>query len=254
MEMNIHTQEIDLREYLYIVKRRWWIIALFTLGVLAAAALYTFMIVTPMYESSTTVMVSSPVLSQNPAPDINELNLNRRLAETYGEIVRSRRVATQVIAGMNLTLTPEALNNKIQVSQVRDTEFIRIAVTDPDPALAAAIANNTAEAFQANIVEIMNVNNVSILDEAVEPSSPVSPNKPLTLAIGGVAGLMLGVLVVFFREYFDNTIKTKEDVERYLGLPVIGSIPLIEDKPPRGGKIYVQKILSPQKKVRDSES
>ena len=254
MEMNIHAQEIDLREYLSIFKRYWWVIALITLGIVVLAALYTFFVITPLYESSTTIMVSNPVLSQNRALDVNELNLNRRLAETYGEIVRSRRVATQVITEMNLPMTPEALNNKVQVTQVRETEFIQISVTDPDPTLAASIANNIAAAFQDNIVEIMNVDNVSILDEAVESASPISPNKPLNVGIGGILGIMTGVFVIFLREYFDNTIHTKEDVARHLELPVIGSIPLIEDKPTRGGKIHVQKILSPQKKVRDSES
>jgi capsular polysaccharide biosynthesis protein len=229
LEKENFEQEIDLREYLQILKRRWWMIALITLLVVLATVVYTFFVVTPMYESSTTVMVSSPVSYSAGTVDMNELNLNRRLAETYGEIVRSRRVASEVIEDMNLDLTPTTFNNKIQVSQVRDTEFIRISVTDPSPSVATAIANNTAEAFKSNVVEIMNVDNVSTLDEATEPTSPVSPNEQLNIAIGVVLGLMLGVFLVFIREYFDNTIKTKEDVSRYLELPVIGSIPSIQD-------------------------
>jgi len=229
LDMENLEQEIDLREYLGILRRRWWIIALITLGVILLTVVYSFFIVTPIYESSTTVMVSSPVSSTGNMVDMNELNLNRRLAETYGEIVRSRRVASQVIEEMGLGVSPGELNNKVQVSQVRDTEFIRISVTDPNPNTATAIANNTAEAFKDNVVEIMNVDNVSTLDEAVTPNSPVSPNKTLNVAIGGVLGLMLGVFIVFLREYFDNTIKTKEDVARHLDLPVIGSIPVMED-------------------------
>ena len=229
MEKENFEQEIDLREYLGILRRRWWMIALITLMVVLLTVIYSFFIVTPMYESSTTVMVSSPISATGGTVDMNDLNLNRRLAETYGEIVRSRRVATQVISEMNLEMTPGDINNKVQVTQVRDTEFIRIAVTDPNPAMATAIANNIAEAFKDNVVEIMNVDNVSTLDEAVEPLNPVSPNERLNIAIGLVLGLMLGVFVVFVREYFDNTIKTKEDVARYLELPVMGSIPRMED-------------------------
>ena len=229
MENENFEQEIDLREYLHILRRRWWMIALISLMVILLTVVYSFFIVTPIYESATTVMVSTPVTYANSPVDMNELNLNRRLAETYGEIVRSRRVANQVISEMSLTMSPGALNNKVQVSQVRDTEFIRISVTDPDPAMGTAIANNIAEAFKDNVVEIMNVDNVSTLDEAVEPLSPISPNERLNIAIGLVLGLMLGVFVVFVREYFDNTIKTKEDVARHLDLPLIGSIPVIQD-------------------------
>jgi len=229
LETQNFEQEIDLREYLGILRRRWWMIALITLMALLLTVIYSFFIVTPIYESATTVMVSSPVSATGGTVDMNELNLNRRLAETYGEIVRSRRVANQVITEMNLDMLPGELNNKVQVSQVRDTEFIRISVTDPNPTMATAIANNIAEAFKDNVVEIMNVDNVSTLDEAVTPNNPVSPNKTLNIAIGMVLGLMLGVFIVFIREYFDNTIKTKDDVARYLELPVLGSIPVMED-------------------------
>lgn len=229
MENQNLEQEIDLRELLGILKKRWWAITLTMLLVVLGTVVYSFFIVTPIYESSTTVMVSSPVSPTSGMVDMNELNLNRRLAETYGEIVRSRRVAEQVIAEMELFMNPGEFNSKIQVSQVRDTEFIRISVTDPSPRLAANIANHTAEAFKENVVEIMNVNNVSTLDVAVTPNSPVSPNKTLNIAIGAVLGIMLGVFIVFLKEYLDNTVKTKEDVARHLELPVIGSIPVIED-------------------------
>lgn len=222
-------QEIDLRELLGIVKRRWWMIALITFFVVLATIIYTFFVVTPIYESATTVMVSSSAINRTGDMDLTEINLNRRLAETYGEIVRSRRVANQVIDEMGLNMSHGALQNKINVSQVRDTEFIRISVTDPDPVFATNIANQVAEAFKDNIVEIMNVDNVSTLDVAVTPANPVSPNERLNIAIGFVLGVMIGVFIVFLREYLDNTIKTKEDVERHLGLPVIGSVPVIDN-------------------------
>ena len=227
---NMNTeQEIDLRELLGIIKRRWWLIGLITFFVVLITIVYSFFIVTPVYQSSTTVMVGSSAANQSGNVDLSELNINRRLAETYGEIVRSRRVANQVIDSMGLNLSTGQLQNKISVAQVRSTEFIEISVSDPNPILAAEIANQLAESFKENIVEIMNVDNVSTLDVAVVPNNPVSPNERLNIAIGFVLGLMIGVFIVFLREYLDNTIKTREDVERHLGLPVIGSVPVMED-------------------------
>ena len=226
--MNIE-HEIDLRELLGVIKRRWWIIGIITFFVVLMSIVYSFFIVTPIYQSSTTVMVGSSTANQSGNVDLSELNINRRLAETYGEIVRSRRVANQVIDSMGLDLSTGQLQNKISVAQVRSTEFIEISVSDPNPILAAEIANQLAESFKENIVEIMNVDNVSTLDVAVVPNNPISPNERLNIAIGFVLGLMVGVFIVFLREYLDNTIKTREDVERHLGLPVIGSVPVMED-------------------------
>jgi len=230
LENNQIEQELDLRELLHILRRRWWMVALSMFLVILLTVVYSFFIVTPMYQSSTTMMVGS---SGQSLPgglnfDLSDLTANRNLAETYSVIVDSRRVANQVIDQMALELGPGALNAQVNVSQVRSTEFIEITVTDPDPELAAEIANTIGSVFQETVIDIMQVDNVSILDEAIVRNSHVSPNEPLNIAIGAVLGIMLGVFIVFAREYLDNTVKTKEDVDRQLGLPVIASIPYME--------------------------
>ena len=231
MQNEAFEEEIDLREYIGILRRQWWIVALTTLIVTLAVVIYSFFIVTPMYESSTTMMVGSGNTASLPGGlgiDLGDLNTNARLAETYRVIIDSRRVATEVIADMGLDQSPGGLHAQVNVSQVGSTEFIAIRVTNSDPEQAAAIANTIGEVFQETVIEIMEVDNVSVLDEAIVPTRHVSPNERLNIAIGLVLGLMLGVFIVFVREYLDNTVKTKEDVDRQLGLPVIASIPYME--------------------------
>jgi capsular exopolysaccharide synthesis family protein len=156
---------------------------------------------------------------------LSDINVNIRLAETYSEIIKSRRVASRVIDEMNLDISYEGLRNITEVSLVRDTEFINIKVQNPNPEQARDIANKLAEVFQEEVVEIMNVDNVKILDKAVTPTSPIKPNKMMNIAIAGVLGLMLSVGLVFLIEFLDKTIKTPEDIERYLNLSIIGAIP-----------------------------
>jgi capsular polysaccharide biosynthesis protein len=156
---------------------------------------------------------------------LSDINVNISLAETYSEIIKSRRVASRVIDEMNLDISYEGLRNITEVSLVRDTEFINIKVQNPNPEQARDIANKLAEVFQEEVVEIMNVDNVKILDKAVTPTSPIKPNKMMNIAIAGVLGLMLSVGLVFLIEFLDKTIKTPEDIERYLNLSIIGAIP-----------------------------
>ena len=233
MENTHLEQEIDLKELLYILRQRWWMVLVTMLVVILATISYTYFMVTPQFQASTTMMVGTGGTTTLPGGigiDLGDLNTNRRLAETYGVIVDSRRVANQVIDEMGLNLSAGNLNARVNVSQVRSTEFIEIQVTDPDPERAALIANTIGEVFRDTVIDIMQVDNVSTLDEAIVPTRHTSPNERLNIAIGAVLGIMLGVFLVFLREYLDNTVKTREDVDRQLGLPVLGSIPYMEEK------------------------
>lgn len=124
------------------------------------------------------------------------------------------------------------MNSKITVGNEGNAQVLKITVQDPDAAMAAKIANTTAEVFQTEIVELMNVDNVTILSPAQigENPSPVKPQPVLNMAIAMVVGLMAGVGLAFLMEYLDNSVKSEQDVEKLLGLPVLGTITVIEDK------------------------
>ena len=100
------------------------------------------------------------------------------------------------------------------------------------------VANSVAKSFMANIVDIMQVDNVTVVDEARVPVNPVKPQKQLIIAVAGFLGLMSSLFLVFLLEYLDNTIKTPNDVERSLGLPVLATVPRfqVNGVGTRGGK------------------
>lgn len=223
----MNLEEISLREYFLILQKRFWIIVLITVLSVATSGIISFYFLEPEYQTFTTLMVGRPKDYQNydDKLDYNELMLNQKLVSTYGELIKSRMVSDEVIKNMGLDLTFKEFIEKINVNLVKDTEIIRIEVVDKDPKLAAAIANETAEVFMKNVKAVMKVENIQVIDKAQVSEMPIKPRKMLNIAIAGVLGIMASIFLVFLLEYIDNTIKTPEDVERYLELPVIGTIP-----------------------------
>lgn len=224
-------EEVSMREYFLILGKRIWTIVLITAISIAVSGVLSYFVLEPQYQTFTTLMVGKPKEYQNydQKLDYNEVLLNQKLVTTYGELVKSRVVTDEVINNLGLDLSYKDFAEKVSVNLVKDTEIIKIEVTDTDPKLAAAIANETAQVFMKHVKNIMMVENIQVIDEARVPEIPVKPRPKMNMAIAGVLGLMISVFLVFLLEYLDNTIKTPEDIERYLGLPVIGTIPKLED-------------------------
>lgn len=219
--------EIDLREIFGMLKKRWLMIVSITAVAVIAAGIISFFVLTPVYESSSTLLVSYKQ-NQDTVMTYNDLTMSQKLVNTYSEIIKSRSISEEVLKKLDLDLTSEELSKKISVSKVSDTEIIRVTVQDEDPALAALIANTVSDVFKKEVKSIMTVDNVSTIDTAVAPENPVKPNKMMNVAIAGVLGVMVSVGLVFVLEFLDRTYKTPVDVERHLGLPIIGAIPDME--------------------------
>ena len=227
--MNVENQEyeIDLREIFGMLRKRWLMITSITLIAAILAAGVSFFVLKPQYEASTTMIVS---YKQNQEAVINatDLQMSQKLVETYTQIVKSERIADKVIKKLDLDLSTGALNSKISVSQMGATEILKITIKDNDPELAALIANTEAEIFKQEINDMMKVDSVSTIDVAKVPGSPVAPNKVMNIAIATVLGMMVSVGLVFVLEFLDRTYKTPSDIERHLGLPILGAIPDIK--------------------------
>ena len=221
-------ETIELREYFEIVRKRLGMIALITLLCLASSAVVSFFVITPTYQTSTTLMVNKAKDDLDRAIDYQDIMLSQKLVNTYGEIAKSKVVMGKVVKRLSLDITTKHMADKISVTPVKDTEIMRITVSDKNPELAVKIADTTAAVFMEEVTRIMNIDNVQIIDKAEKPVDPVKPRKLLNIAIAGVLGVMMGLFIAFILEYLDNTIKTPEDVEKHLEMQVIGMIPIFE--------------------------
>jgi capsular polysaccharide biosynthesis protein len=226
-------QSIELREYFQIIKKRIWIIVLITSIATITSGIISYFFITPTYEASTQLLVNkSQEKNQVMVPDFNDIQSSLKLVDTYNVIINSPRILDKTISDMGLKLTTKQLSDKIKVSAVQNSQVMSITVDDPSPQMAVGIANGLAQTFNQEIKGIMQVDNVQILAEAKvsDASIPVKPKKLLNMAIAFVVGLMTSVGIAFLLEYLDNTIKTEQDVERILGLSVLGGIAQIDHK------------------------
>lgn len=218
-------EEIQLKELFQIVLKRWWLIVAVTLVATIAAGVVSFFVLDPVYQSNTTLYIFKNVDSKG-AIEYNELMVGNQLVKDYRELVKSRLVANEVLNKLDMPdITINELTQKINVGLKSDTRVIEISVQDGDPAMAQKIANTVAEVFMDKVINIMKVENVQVIDKAELPKNPVKPNKKMNVAIAFCLGLMIGTGIVFLIEYLDDTLKTPEDVQKHLGLPVIGTIP-----------------------------
>lgn len=222
-----YEEEIDLREILLVLRKNWRFIALITILAILISGIVSFFILQPLYEASSTILVGRK--GEDSQTDYQDILLSQKLVTTYGEIIKTSSVLDQVIENQGLNLSVEGLSKKINVSPVKDTEIIRIKVTDQSAFTASNIANEISKVFSLQIQDIMNVDNVSILEMASAPNNPIKPNKKLNIAIAAALGMMASIFLVFIKEYFDNTIKTPDDIARHLELPVLASIPRTQE-------------------------
>ncbi len=218
-------ETISLKEIVDVLKKRIKMILLLTAVAAAASGVVSFFILTPIYQASTQLLVNQSQSDQQYV-DVNQVRSNIELINTYNVIIKSPTILEKVIENLSLERTYEELNGQVNVTSAENSQVIEITVEDPNPHQAVEIANGIATVFQNEIIDIMNVDNVNILSvaEVDDHPSPVKPNPTLNIAIAIVIGLMAGVGIAFLLEYLDNTIKTEQDIEKHLELPVLGTI------------------------------
>lgn len=217
-------EEISLKEILSLLRRRLWLIIILIIVSMLVIGLISYFLLDKKYEASTTLMIGT-----TDEIEYNEILLNQKLASIYGELIEIRAVADEVIENLGLRISYKQYKSKVNVNYSEDTGLIRILVNDNDPQLAADIANEIAQVFIENVKSIMKVENIHVIDKAQIPMEPVYPKPILNIAIAGILGFMIGVFISLLKEYLDNTIKTYEDVEKYLGVMVLGTIPKVKD-------------------------
>lgn len=221
-------EEIDLTELFDYFFRRAYIIIITALVFLVGGLTYTVFLKEPLYKSDVNVILVSKN-SQSSSLQ-SEITANQKLAATYRELVTSRSVLNEVIEDLDLTYTITELQKMITVQNVNETEIIKITVSSSKPKEAKEIANVVAIKFQDEVKDIYNLENVSIVDKAVLDKEPYNINVVKESIIYIALGVVLSCGVIFVIYYFDNTIKSIDQVEKRLGIPVIGTVPMVGKK------------------------
>ncbi|WP_034818039.1 YveK family protein [Exiguobacterium alkaliphilum] len=221
----MNEETISLGELFSILKRSKWLIASLTVTAAIIAFLISSFVISPTYEASTQVLVA-PKQTENTI-DLGQVQSSINLVNTYRVIIQSPAILEAVQE--NVVGAPADISELITVNSEQNSQVINLKVQHTNPVLATDIANEISSVFASEVPELMSgVDNVKVLSEASIPMSPVKPNILLNTAIAAVLGMMIGVAIAFLKVVLDRRIKTEQDVENILELPVLGSIPVIE--------------------------
>lgn len=216
---------VDLGNLIDIVKKRIKLIALITFAATLTSGILSFFVIKPTYEAKSSIIIGKMSESRSQSLEYNDVMMYKQLIKTYSEIAKSRTVAEKTINSLNLDLKPDELSKMINVTPMLDTQIITIKVTNKNPGEASRIANAITKTFIDEAMLKLSSGSLSIMDNAVAPEHPSKPNKKLNIVIAFVLGLIVSLGIVLVIEYMDNTIKTENDVGKYLDLPVLGVIP-----------------------------
>lgn len=226
--MNETELEIDIQSLLEIIWNRKKTLIFLLILCIGLGIAFTLYVVKPMYRSSTTLILSKPITEDvNDTNDYitqNDILLNQKLVSTYAEIIRSYEIGSKIIQNLGLNITEADLSNRITVSSVKDTVIIQITVRDRDPQMATNIANEAAKVFSEEIERIYKIQNISIIDRAMVPSSAYNINHIRDIAVAIGIAIVLDVLIALVVMYSDTTIKSAEEIEKMFDVPVLGVI------------------------------
>ena len=222
---------MELKEYFNILKKRMLLVILITIGATVLSGVLSYFVIKPTYKSDISVIIGKiENKSEVPNADINDVLMYQKLVKTYSEFAKSRKVSEHVIKALKLDIEPSQLQAMVTVEPKGDTEFLTITVKSKEPKEAMNIANQLAKSLKFVSTDVKKADNVQLLDQAELPTMPDSPNPKLNMAIAFFIGLMVSMGIAFLQEYLDNTVKSQEQIEKLTGIPVIGIIPLTDEK------------------------
>lgn len=214
--------EIDLIEILYALKKRALIILAALLAGALIAGVYTKLMITPLYSATSTVLVIS---KETTLTSIADLQFGSQLTKDYSMLITSRSVLEEVLDNLRLDMGYGALKGNVSINNPSETRILQITVTNPDPQLAKELADELAAVSSEYIGDKMEVVPPKIIEKAEVPAAQTSPSMSRNVMLGALAGLVLSAGVVILMTVMNDSIRSEDDIERYLNIPTLASIP-----------------------------
>jgi capsular polysaccharide biosynthesis protein len=221
---------MELRRYLLLLRQRLVLIVLCVVAGVAGG--YLISNNTPIYQSQTSIYVGSR--TPGGGDTSNDIITLDRIIATYAAMVKSSPVASGAIQASHAPRSPGQVVNETTAVVVVNTNLIDITVADTDPAVAQSLANGVAASFIAQVQNLSSNSgaaasstpSVTVFQPASLPGTPLATSKKRNLALGALFGLIVSVGVVLLIDYLDISIKSGDDLEHHIDLPVLGTIPL----------------------------
>ncbi len=234
-------EELDIKQIVQAIWNKKLIVIIVTAITMTIAAVYSYALQKPKYQSFTTIVLTKSAQETEEGTisslTSTDVTMNQKLVETYSEIIKSESVLEEVLENTGIdNITPGKLKSNITVKAVKDTEVIKVTVTSYDAEDAAKIANEIGVVFAKWVKQNLNLNNVHTLDKAKVATSPYNIQPVKYIAIAAVIGIIISCAYIVIRELFDTTVKTADEIESLLDIPVIAQISNASIYYAKGGK------------------
>ena len=222
---------IDLAELFGVLWHWIWLILLVALLFGGAAYAFSKFVIPEEFQSTTKIYVLDKKSGSGGQTTYTDLQAGAQLTKDYAELITSRTVIEKVIADNHLESVYDykAFLKKVEVNTPADTRIVSITVTDTNPALAQALADDIRVEASDLIIDTMQINAVNTYEVANLPTEKSAPSCSKWALIGALLGALLVGGTVTLKYILDDTIKTSEDIEQYLGLSTLALIPLDEN-------------------------
>lgn len=199
-----------------------------TLTATIISGVISFFVIDPVYEASTKVFIGKEE-SDDAAYNSSDINMYQQLLQTYAQAIKTKDLVNRAISGLSYDeLEASSVVDALTVNPISSTQILEIKYKSKDAEEAKDVLKGITDEFIVTAKELVPNGNVRVIEEVELPENPVSPNKKMNIAIAFLLGLMVSVGLVFLLEYLDNTYKNKDQLEKELGIPVLGAIPDIE--------------------------
>lgn len=225
---SVEEQVISISEIINALKKRWKLILIITLCATLLSGIVSFFVLKPQYEANTKVFIGKEEGAEQ-GYNQNDVVMYKQLMKTYLETVKTKDLVGRAIEGVNTELGVKEVLAGLTVTNTADTQILEIKFKGGNPEEAKDIVEAITEEFIKVSKTLVANGNVRIIEKVIVPENPVSPNKTMNIAIAFILGLMVSIGLCFLLEFMDNTFKTKEQLEREIDLPVLGTIPNMID-------------------------
>ena len=250
MEHNETQKSIDLAELWHVFVSNIWIILIVGLIAFGIVAGYSVATYQAEYTSTATVYLISQKANSSASPTASDFSLALNTVNDCTRTFKSHHVLDAVIAKLAMPITYEQLSEMIDITNPQSTRFLEIAVTAHNPNDAKVIVDTLCEIGAVSIVEIMGIDQVNIVDNGNLSDTPSNSMVPIMCFVIGLAAAVLVYVICLLKYMFDDRIISPDDMEKFVGLSVLGVIPNSGD---RSGKKYAKYSSKYESDTQDEE-
>lgn len=219
--------EIDLVEIWQVIRKQFGLLVVIVILCAILAGVISKFFIAPKYTSSSTIFLT-PSISESGVVDFTSQNSNEKLVNNVMALLVQDNILSEVAKQTGME-SIEELRNQIEVSNDTNTTLVKVEATTLDPKLSKNIVNSMVSVFIDTMQENLNLKNIEIVDKAKLSYEPSGPDIKKNILIGAAAGFVIDALIVVLKVLTNTRLKSKEEAEKYLNLPVFCELPVIKD-------------------------